>query len=206
MGKNSGLLSFDGALRKLISGLYRELSSGEGGVVAPNTNVYVSVDTFGDPTNREDALDYVIKEMAQQVQQELGTLGRDMSMLVSDLCLEKNNLYPHTYRTSARVSYAEGFSKYRARTESSVEPDETKYLFLSKENPELAIDMVESSSSGKEIEYRALAPHEGYFGDVHYFSLSEVGDYNLDSFWAVPVAEGELATWGMVVSFLNKDK
>lgn len=66
---------------------------------------------------------------------------------------------------------------------------EKKYVFINKDNPKLAIDLMTPNSFGGD--YPSLVDYEGDFRTVASFSLSEVRDFNLSKFHKVPLEEGQ---------------
>lgn len=66
---------------------------------------------------------------------------------------------------------------------------EKKYVFINKDNPKLAIDLMTPNSFGGD--YPSLVDYEGQFNSVNPFSLSEVSDFNLSKFHIVPLPEGQ---------------
>lgn len=66
---------------------------------------------------------------------------------------------------------------------------ENKYVFINRENPNLAIDLMTPNTFGGD--YPSLIDYEGQISSITPFFLSEVGDFNLSKFHIVAVPEGQ---------------
>lgn len=162
-----------------------------------NHTMNTSTWTIDNPLENSDAFHLVIRRMAHQVREELGSLNVDLFLLVGHLTLKKSA--PEGYILSAQVTY----TKDRFGHRTSVE-DEGRFVFISKENPELAIDLIDGDSHGDLISYYALAPHDGLLQDIQPLRKSDVKDYDLSRFWAIPVKDNEDLNLKTFLEYISK--
>lgn len=148
------------------------------------------------PLENRDAFHLVIRRMAHYVREELGSLDVNLFLLVEKLTLERS--YPEGYILSAQVTYVNEKFRHSAST------DDDLFVFISKENPDLAIDLIDSDSYGNAIRYYSLAPHDGRLKDIQPLHKSDVKDYDLSRFWAIPVTEDTNLTWKTVLDTISK--
>jgi len=151
---------------------------------------------LNNPLENRDAFHLAIRRMADYVREELGALNVNLSLLVGKVTLKRSSL--KGYILSAQVTYLN--DKFGHSTPT----DDDLFVFISKENPDLAIDLIDSDSYGNAIRYYSLAPHDGRLKDIQPLHKSDVKDYDLSRFWAIPVTEDTNLTWKTVLDAISK--
>lgn len=169
---------------EIVKALRDELMEDAYVVSRVNHTMNASAWALGNPLENRDVFHLIIRRMAHYIREELGPLNANLSLIVGKLSLKRSS--PEGYILSARVTYVK--DKFGRIT--SVE-DDNRFVFISKENPELAIDFINGDSHGDLISYYTLAPHDGLFRDIQPLRKSDVKDYDLSRFWAIPVKGNE---------------
>lgn len=182
--------------REIVEALREELVGDQTAVPKVNHTVNASTWVQYNPLESRDAFHLVIRRMAHYVREELGALNGNLALLVGNLALEKST--PNGYILSAQVTYV------KEKFGHSTSTDDDRFVFISKENPDLAIDLIDSDSYGNAIRYYGLAPHDGRLKDIQPLHKSDVKDYDLSRFWAVPVTEDTNLTWKTVLDTISK--
>lgn len=182
--------------REIVEALREELVGDQTAVPKVNHTVNASTWVQYNPLESHDAFHLVIRRMAHYVREELGALNVNLSLLVGKVTLKRSS--PEGYILSARVTYL------NYKFGHSTPTDDDRFVFISKENPDLAIDLIDSDSYGNAIRYYGLVPHDGRLKDIQPLHKSDVKDYDLSRFWAVPVTEDTNLTWKTVLDTISK--
>lgn len=183
--------------------LREELVGDQTAVSKVNHTVNASAWVRYNPLENRDAFHLVIRRMAHYVREELGALNVNLSLLVGKVTLKRSS--PEGYILSAQVTYLNAQVTYlNDKFGHSTSTDDDQFVFISKENPNLAIDLIDSDSYGNAIRYYGLAPHDGRLKDIQPLHKSDVKDYDLSRFWAVPVTEDTNLTWKTVLDTISK--
>ena len=176
--------------------LREELVGDQTAVSKVNHTMNASAWVRYNPLESRDAFHLAIRRMADYVREELGVLNDELFLIVGNLALEK--ITPNGYILSAQVTYVKEKFGHTAPT------DDDLFVFISKENPDLAIDLIDSDSYGNAIRYYGLAPHDGRLNDIQPLHKSDVKDYDLSRFLAIPVTEDTNLTWKTVLDTISK--
>lgn len=182
---------------EIAKALREELREDRSVVSTVNDTVNTSAWVLGNHLENRDAFHLVIRRMAHYVREELGALNANLFLLVEKLTLKRSS--PEGYILSAQVTYLN--DKFGNGTSAE---DDGRFVFISKDNPDLAIDHIEYDRYGNAISYYGLTPHEGHLKNIQPLHKSEVKDYDLSQFWAIPVAEDENLTWKTVLDTISK--
>lgn len=181
---------------EIVKALREELVEDRSVVSKVNHTVNASAWVLDNPLENRDAFHLAIRRMAHYVREELGALNVNLSLLVGEVTLKRSSL--KGYILSAQVTYRNNKFEHSAPT------DDDLFVFISKENPDLAIDLIDSDSYGNAIRYYGLAPHDGRLKDIQPLHKSDVKDYDLSRFWAIPVTEDMNPTWKTVLDTISK--
>lgn len=179
----------------IAKALREELVGDQTTVSKVNQVVNISALVPYNPLESRDMRHLAIRRMAYRVREKLGALNSKLFLIVGNLVLEKRN---SGYLMSAQVTYVKEKFGHSAST------DDDRFVFISKENPDLAIDLIDSDSYGNAVRYYGLAPYDGRLKDIQPLHKSDVKDYNLSRFWAVPVTEDTNLTWKTVLDTISK--
>lgn len=179
----------------IAKALREELVGDQTTVSKVNQVVNISALVPYNPLESRDMRHLAIRCMAYRVREKLGALNSKLFLIVGNLVLEKRN---SGYLMSAQVTYVKEKFGHSAST------DDDRFVFISKENPDLAIDLIDSDSYGNAVRYYGLAPYDGRLKDIQPLHKSDVKDYNLSRFWAVPVTEDTNLTWKTVLDTISK--
>lgn len=184
--------------REIVEALRAELVDVEDPYVVSRVNHTMNTSAWvcGNPLENRDAFHLVIRRMAHYVREELGALNVNLSLLVGKVTLKRSS--PEGYILSAQVTYVKEKYGHTAPT------DDDRFVFISKENPDLAIDLIDSDSYGNAIRYYGLVPHDGWLNDIQPLHKSDVKDYDMSRFLAIPVTEDTNLTWKTVLDTISK--
>lgn len=181
---------------EIVKALREELVEDRSVVSTVNHTMNALAWVLDNPLENRDAFHLAIRRMAHYVREELGALNVNLSLLVGEVTLKRSSL--KGYILSAQVTYRNN------KFEHSTPTDDDLFVFISKENPDLAIDLIDSDSYGNAIRYYSLAPHDGWLKDIQPLHKSDVKDYDLSRFWAIPVTEDMNPTWKTVLDTISK--
>ena len=182
---------------EIVKALRDELMEDAYVVSRVNHTMNASAWALGNPLENRDVFHLIIRRMAHYIREELGPLNANLFLIVEKISLKRSS--PEGYILSARVTYLK--DKFGRIT--PVE-DDNRFVFISKEKPELAIDLINGDSHGDLISYYALAPHDGLFRDIQPLRKSDVKDYDLSRFWAIPVKDNEDPNLKTVLEYISK--
>lgn len=181
---------------EIVKALRYELRGDSCVVPRVNHTMDASAWALGNPLENRDVFHLIIRRMAYYIREELGPLDVNLFLTVEKLSLKRSS--PEGYILSARVTYLK--DKFGRIT--PVE-DDNRFVFISKENPELAIDLINGDSHGDLISYYTLAPHGGLFRDIQPLRKSDVKDYDLSRFWAIPVKDKDDLNLKTVLEYIS---
>lgn len=179
----------------IAKALREELVGDKTTVSKVNHTVNASAWVPYNPLESQDRYHIAIRRLAYGVWEELGDLNSELFLVVKNLLLEKRN---SGYLMNAQVTYVKEKSGHSTTT------DDDRFVFISKENPDLAIDLIDSDSYGNAIRYYGLVPHDGWLNDIQPLHKSDVKDYDLSRFLAIPVTEDTNLTWKTVLDTISK--
>lgn len=181
---------------EIVRALREELVEERSVVSTVNHTMNALAWVLDNPLENRDAFHLAIRRMAHYVREELGALNVNLSLLVGKVTLKRSS--PEGYILSAQVTYRN--DKFGHNTPT----DDDLFVFISKENPDLTIALIDSDSYGNAISYYGLAPHDGQLKDIQPLHKSDVKDYDLSQFWAIPVTEDTNLTWKTVLDTISK--
>ena len=196
---------------EIVKALREELVEDRSVVSTVNHTMNALAWVLDNPLENRDAFHLVIRRMAHYVREELGSLNVNLSLIVGKVTLKRSSL--KGYILSAQVTYLNDKFEHSASTDDDLfvfiskenpDLDDDLFVFISKENPDLAIDLIDSDSYGNAIRYYGLAPHDGRLKDIQPLHKSDVKDYDLSRFWAIPVTEDTNPTWKTVLDTISK--
>lgn len=180
---------------EIAQALREELVGDQTTVSKVNHTVNASAWVRYNPLESRDMRHLAIRQLAYGVWEELGDLNSELFLIVKNLLLEKRS---SGYLMNAQVTYV------KEKFGHSTSTDDDQFVFISKENPDLAIDLIDSDSCGNAIRYYGLAPHDGRLKDIQPLHKSDVKDYDMSRFLAIPVTEDTNLTWKTVLDTISK--
>lgn len=152
-------------------------------------------DIYGGILDNSVLFTAVMDIAARQTISKIGSFRKGLDVNIHGL-----QLLRYTESTSilrARVSYSYN------KEESVVNDDEQSFLFILKDNPDLALDVIEGDVGHERISYTSLVPHNGMFNDVQVFPPEVLPEFNLDAFWAIPVNYDEEVTLKDIFNYIG---
>ena len=140
----------------------------------------------------------VMDIMARQTIDKIGSFSE-----ILDVNMHALQLLRYTESTSiirARVSYSKKKTEF---VDDNNNEDAQSFLFILKDNPDLALDVIDGDVGNERIAYTSLVPHNGMFNDIQVFPPEVLPEFNLDAFWAIPVNYDEEVTLKDIFNYIG---
>lgn len=140
----------------------------------------------------------VMDIMARQTIDKIGSFSE-----ILDVNMHALQLLRYTESTSiirARVSYSKKKTEF---VDDDTNEDAQSFLFILKDNPDLALDVIDGDVGNERITYTSLVPHNGMFNDIQVFPPEVLTEFNLDAFWAIPVNYDEDVTLKDIFNYIG---